>query len=211
VSLLSKITVIFLLVLTILLISTFSKRSVTFDYTLENTDALNETASFPAKTKTDIPATVTNMEPHSYSFEVTQDTPINLSNIETPTQSATTEETTTTVVTLFHTEQETISVNTYDSIYNEMQYVERAARRYISAGYRISTLNEENMYQKDYLSEQLYSRYSVSFQASNDGYDIIIRPKFEINTLDKEKLLKKRNMRLEGGSVEYVFWIKAYK
>ncbi|MGB9613982.1 MAG: hypothetical protein ACPL3B_00545 [Fervidobacterium sp.] len=208
-SLLSKITVIFLLVLTILLISTFSKRSVTFDYTLENTDALNETASFPAKT--DISATVTNMEPHSYSFEVTQDTPINLSNIETPTQSATTEETTTTVVTLFHTEQETISVNTYDSIYNEMQYVERAARRYISAGYRISTLNEENMYQKDYLSEQLYSRYSVSFQASNDGYDIIIRPKFEINTLDKEKLLKKRNMRLEGGSVEYVFWIKAYK
>ncbi|MGQ9856592.1 MAG: hypothetical protein ACUVQF_07640 [Fervidobacterium sp.] len=98
-----------------------------------------------------------------------------------------------------------------DEIYNELKLVEKAARKYISGGHKISTLKMENIHSAGYLDESIAGKYEVGFRATEEGYDIVITPKYDVDNVTLEKMAKFENINVIGDSFEYVFWIRAYK
>jgi cytoskeletal protein RodZ len=105
---------------------------------------------------------------------------------------------------------ETTNMTALD-IYNELKEVEQAARKYISGGFKISTLNSQSIYSKGYMSDYLANRYEVGYKLYGEGYTIFIKPKYEIPVNVLEELAGKPNIRLDGQSVVYEFWIRAYR
>lgn len=98
-----------------------------------------------------------------------------------------------------------------DDVYQEMTLLEKSIRRYLSAGHKISTLNSETLYKEGFINENLVDRYDVSFKVNGDGYDIVISPRYSIETSLLESLAQKNNIKKTDTSIEYIFWIKAYK
>lgn len=98
-----------------------------------------------------------------------------------------------------------------DEIYGEMTSLEQSIRKYLSGGHKISVLNSETLYKGGYINGDLADKYTVSFRINGDGYDIVITPKYVIDSSIVESLAQKDNVKRTDSSVEYVFWIKAYK
>ena len=69
----------------------------------------------------------------------------------------------------------------------------------------------ENIHSAGYVDESIAGRYEVGFRAEEEGYDIVITPRYEVNNLALEKIAKFENIKVVGGSFEYVFWIRAYR
>lgn len=87
-------------------------------------------------------------------------------------------------------------------------------RRYISGGHRLSLMNFETLREYGYLPLEmlhLSAKYTLGFKPTEDGFDIWIEPTFEISEDARRILLTKRNVRLVGQRLRYVFWIKAYR
>jgi len=72
-------------------------------------------------------------------------------------------------------------------------------------------LNSETLYKGGYINGDLADKYTVSFRINGDGYDIVITPKYVIDSSIVESLAQKDKVKRTDSSVEYVFWIKAYK
>ncbi len=98
-----------------------------------------------------------------------------------------------------------------DEIYGEMSSLEQSIRKYLSGGHKISMLNSETLYKGGYINGDLESKYTVSFRTNGDGYDIVIIPKYVIDSSIIDLLAQKDKVKRTDNSVEYVFWIKAYK
>lgn len=103
------------------------------------------------------------------------------------------------------------SASAVEAIYSEMKEVEQGVRRYISKGYKMSTLNIENVEKEGLINQQLKERYEVTFNTTDDGYNIFIICKFEVDKAVKEELLKNKNITLVDDKLSYKFWIKAYR
>ncbi|HOM74789.1 MAG TPA: hypothetical protein PK716_06895 [Fervidobacterium sp.] len=98
-----------------------------------------------------------------------------------------------------------------DDVYQEMTLLEKSIRRYLSAGHKISILNSETLYKEGFINSYFVDRYDVSFRVNGDGYDIVISPRYSIETSLLESLAQKNNIKKTNTGVEYIFWIKAYK
>jgi len=97
-----------------------------------------------------------------------------------------------------------------DEIYGEMTSLEQSIRKYLSGGHKISVLNSETLYKGGYINGDLADKYTVSFRINGDGYDIVITPKYVIDSSIVESLAQKdKDQKEQDSSVEYVFWIKA--
>ncbi|MEN3042965.1 MAG: hypothetical protein ABDH59_06695 [Fervidobacterium sp.] len=98
-----------------------------------------------------------------------------------------------------------------DKIYSEILEFEQSVRKYISKGYRISTLNSENVKNAGLVNEELAERYEVTFRVSGEGYEIIITPKYSMNEEIRVQLARNKGINLKEGILSYSFWIKAYR
>lgn len=213
-----KVVIIFLIVTILIIISNLSNRSIVFEYTLEKSNSTNTLiADKPDKLisqGTSSEQSVTqdysgNTNTNEQNFNHESSTTSSQNNLEQVEIKIKLEDTSTNIP-LESSKTENISLST-ETIYNEMLQVEKAARKYISAGYKMSSLNSENIYNKNLISEELYKKYDISFKISNDGYDIVIKPKFDIDSTLIGDLLKNEKIRVTENGLEYVFWIKAYK
>lgn len=92
-----------------------------------------------------------------------------------------------------------------------MTAVEQAVRRYLSAGYKISSLNSDSLYKEGYMEKDMADKYTVTFRASGDGYDIVISPKLPLEESVMNSLVQKNKIKKVEQNIEYVFWIKAYR
>jgi len=98
-----------------------------------------------------------------------------------------------------------------EELYQEMTAVEQAVRRYLSAGYKISSLNSDSLYKEGYMEKDMADKYTVTFRASGDGYDIVISPKLPLEESVMNSLVQKNKIKKVEQNIEYVFWIKAYR
>lgn len=213
-----KVIIIFLIVTILIIISNLSNRSIVFDYTSGKANSTN-TSIVDKPDKSISQGTTLEQSVTLYYSEKTNTNEQNVNHESSTTSSQNNleqveiqiklEDTSTNIL-LESSATESISLSA-DSIYNEILQVEKAARKYISSGYKISTLNSENIYNKNLISEELYKKYDISFRISGDGYEIVIRPKFDINSTLVDDLSKKEKVYITENGLEYVFWIKAYK
>lgn len=213
-----KVVIIFLIVTILIIISNLSNRSIVFDYTSGKANSTN-TSIVDKPDKSISQGTTLEQSVTLYYSEKTNTNEQNVNHESSTTSSQNNleqveiqiklEDTSTNIL-LESSATESISLSA-DSIYNEILQVEKAARKYISSGYKISTLNSENIYNKNLISEELYKKYDISFRISGDGYEIVIRPKFDINSTLVDDLSKKEKVYITENGLEYVFWIKAYK
>ncbi|MFN3691546.1 MAG: hypothetical protein ACK4R7_01525 [Fervidobacterium sp.] len=97
------------------------------------------------------------------------------------------------------------------SLYTEMKEVEQAARKYISKGYKISTLNIESVEKEGLIRSELKDKYEIIFKPTENGYNIFIILKQEVDENIKEELLKNNSITIVGEKLAYSFWIKAYR
>ncbi|MEN6590314.1 MAG: hypothetical protein ABFC76_03080 [Fervidobacterium sp.] len=98
-----------------------------------------------------------------------------------------------------------------DEIYGEMTSLEQSIRKYLSGGHKISVLNSETLYKGGYINGDLADKYNVSFRINGDGYDIVITPKYAIDSSIIDSLVQKDKVKKTDMGIEYVFWIRAYK
>jgi len=98
-----------------------------------------------------------------------------------------------------------------ETIYSEIIEVEKAIRKYISKGYKMSTLNTQNVKNAGFITEELSQKYDVTFRLSDGGYDIIINLKYSVPEEIKRDLLSNKGLSLDGETIRYTFWIKAYR
>ncbi|MFN6991776.1 MAG: hypothetical protein ACK4MM_03520 [Fervidobacterium sp.] len=103
------------------------------------------------------------------------------------------------------------SLNSSYSLYTEMKEVEQGARKYISKGYKISTLNIENVEREGLIRSELRNKYEIIFKPTEDGYNIFIILNQEVDESIKEELLKNNNITIVGEKLAYFFWIRAYR
>ncbi len=213
-----KVVIIFLIVTILIIISNLSNRSIVFDYTSGKANSTN-TSIVDKPDKSISQGTTLEQSVTLYYSEKTNTNEQNVNHESSTTSSQNNleqveiqiklEDTSTNIL-LESSATESISLSA-DLIYDEMIQVEKAARKYISSGYKISTLNSENVYNKNLISEELYKKYDISFRLSGDGYEISIKPKFDIDSTLMDDLLKKEKIYVTENGLEYVFWIKAYK
>ncbi len=206
-----KVVIIFLIVTILIIISSLSNRSIVFDYT---TEKANSTTVIIDTNKSISQRNISEQPLTQYYSEKTN---INRESSTTSSQNSLEQieiqikpEDAPTNISLESSVTDTFS-HLADSIYTEILQVEKAVRKYISSGYKMSSLNSENVYNKNLISEELYKKYDISFKISGGGYDIIIKPKFDIDSTLMGDLSKKEKIRVTGNGLEYVFWIKAYK
>lgn len=213
-----KVVIIFLIVTILIIISNLSNRPIVFDYAPNKANSTNTVIA--DETNKSISQVNTSEQPVAqYYSEKTNTNEQSVSHESSTTSSQTNIEQieiqirpddTSTNISLESSATESISLSA-DLIYDEMIQVEKVARKYISSGYKISTLNSENVHNKNLISEELYKKYDISFRISGDGYEIVIRPKFNINSTLVDDLSKKEKVYITENGLEYVFWIKAYK
>ncbi|KAF2962213.1 hypothetical protein [Fervidobacterium sp. 2310opik-2] len=213
-----KVVIIFLILTVLIIISNLSNRPIVFDYAPNKADSTNTIIA--DETNKSISQGNTSEQPVAQYYSEKTNTNEQSVSHESSTTSFQTNigqveiqikpDDTSTNILLESSATESISLSA-DSIYNEILQVEKAARKYISSGYKISTLNSENIYNKNLISEELYKKYDISFRISGDGYEIVIRPKFDINSTLVDDLSKKEKVYITENGLEYVFWIKAYK
>lgn len=98
-----------------------------------------------------------------------------------------------------------------ETIYSEILTFEKAVRKYISKGYRISTLNTSSVKNAGLIDDQLAQKYDVTFKLAKDGYDIVITLKYPVSEEIRKELVYKKGITLNGEKVVYTFWIKAYR
>lgn len=222
-----KLIFVLLLVILVVIISVNSKRQIslgwqTSQHVSESLDTLvpNVAQSVQSESSEKVPQSSVASETYAQSTSSqvsTQDTagPAGYTgDTEHSTTSAETlktgDTTDTLLIPLVTTATEATNMTALD-IYNELKEVEQAARKYISGGFKISTLNSQSIYSKGYMGEYLAERYEVGYKLSGEGYTIFIKPKYEIPVNVLEELAGKPNIRLDGQSVVYEFWIRAYR
>jgi len=229
VSELGKIVLIAVLIFLVILISLNSRREITWDYSqskgeeLKVQDSLNEQKMLEASQKNeesvdDKTTVALDDENPSSKMLPEQDSKLdNLGQDNLKTQKESTDSTLIPILVFDKTEDGSETKVDLDEdpdaeeIYNELKLVEKAVRRYISGGHKISTLKMENIHSAGYVDESIAGRYEVGFRAEEEGYDIVITPRYEVNNLALEKIAKFENIKVVGGSFEYVFWIRAYR
>ncbi|MEJ5257257.1 MAG: hypothetical protein WHS64_03320 [Fervidobacterium sp.] len=226
---LGKIVLIAVLIFLVILISLNSRREITWDYSqskgeeLKVQDSLNEQKMLEASQKNeesvdDKTTVALDDENPSSKMLPEQDSKLdNLGQDNLKTQKESTDSTLIPILVFDKTEDGSETKVDLDEdpdaeeIYNELKLVEKAVRRYISGGHKISTLKMENIHSAGYVDESIAGRYEVGFRAEEEGYDIVITPRYEVNNLALEKIAKFENIKVVGGSFEYVFWIRAYR
>lgn len=226
---LGKIVLIAVLIFLVILISLNSRREITWDYSqskgeeLKVQDSLNEQKMLEASQKNeesvdDKTTVALDDENPSSKMLPEQDSKLdNLGQDNLKTQKESTDSTLILILVFDKTEDGSETKVDLDEdpdaeeIYNELKLVEKAVRRYISGGHKISTLKMENIHSAGYVDESIAGRYEVGFRAEEEGYDIVITPRYEVNNLALEKIAKFENIKVVGGSFEYVFWIRAYR
>jgi len=222
-----KLIFVMLLVILVVIISVSSKRQIQWNWQIsehvsESSNAMVPTVAQNVQSESSEKVLQSPAAPETYAqftnsqvstqdaaghTGYTGDTEYSTTSVET---SKTGETTGTLLIPLVTTATETTNMTGLD-IYNELKEVEQAARKYISGGFRISTLNSQSIYSKGYMSEYLANRYEVGYKLSGEGYTIFIKPKYEIPDNVLEELAGKPKIRLDGQSVVYEFWIRAYR
>lgn len=213
---LTKIIIVFVLLLVILFVSLERKRTVSFDYIVK-TDTYSEQDRQENPSDDSIEKTI-NVVNTNISETDTSFTPSNLEmNGKTSTDMLL--NATANVLSLnYNTSSDSTSTNfdiarseSSETIYSEIIEVEKAIRKYISKGYKMSTLNTQNVKNAGYITEELSQKYDVTFRLSDGGYDIIISLKYSVPEEIKRELLSNKGLSLDGETIRYTFWIKAYR
>ncbi len=226
---LSKVILILVMIFLVVFISFKSKRELQSDWNLtvpSTATNLSEEGKKSYKNSPDSSDLSSSSKSISYdtnnSTEVADDKVIkktsNVSYLSKPSESATvvgnqnTDTTTSNLIPLQSaTDMVQTNLNQPTVIYNELKEVESAARKYISAAYKISTLNSYNIYSKGFMNDYLSSRYDVGYKTTSDGYAIYIKPKYMISSEVVNELVKQKGIRFDGESIIYEFWIRAYR
>jgi hypothetical protein len=226
---LSKVILILVMIFLVVFISFKSKRELQSDWNLtvtSNATNLSEEGKESYKNSPDSSDLSSSSKGISYdtnnSTGVADDKVIketsNVSYLPKPSESATVvgnQNTDTNTSNLIPLQSATDMVQTNldqpTVIYNELKEVELAARKYISAAYKISTLNSYNIYSKSFMNDYLSSRYDVGYKTTSDGYVIYIKPKYVISSEIVNELVKQKGIRFDGESIIYEFWIRAYR
>ncbi|NPU89399.1 MAG: hypothetical protein HPY87_05820 [Fervidobacterium sp.] len=222
-----KLIFVLLLVVLVVIISVNSKRQIPWDWQIsqhvsESSDTLAPTIAQSVQSESSekvsqsptASETYTQSTSSQFSLQDTSGQTGYTGDTENSTTAAETYEvnntTGTLLIPLVTTATETTNMTALD-IYNELKEVEQAARKYISGGFKISTLNSQSIYSKGYMSDYLANRYEVGYKLYGEGYTIFIKTKYEIPVNVLEELAGKPNIRLDGQSVVYEFWIRAYR
>ncbi|MFN3329237.1 MAG: hypothetical protein ACK40U_10405 [Fervidobacterium pennivorans] len=222
-----KLIFVLLLVVLVVIISVNSKRQIPWDWQIsqhvsESSDTLAPTIAQSVQSESSekvsqsptASETYTQSTSSQFSLQDAAGPPGYTGDTENSTTAAETYEvnntTGTLLIPLVTTATETTNMTALD-IYNELKEVEQAARKYISGGFKISTLNSQSIYSKGYMSDYLANRYEVGYKLYGEGYTIFIKTKYEIPVNVLEELAGKPNIRLDGQSVVYEFWIRAYR
>jgi len=226
---LSKVILILVMIFLVVFISFKSKRELQSDWNLTVTSTatnLSEEGKESYNNSPDSSDLSSSSKGISYdtnnSSGVADDKVIketsNVSYLPKPSESATvvgnqnTDTTTSNLIPLQSaTDMVQTNLNQPTVIYNELKEVELATRKYISAAYKISTLNSYNIYSKGFMNDYLSSRYDVGYKATSDGYAIYIKPKYMISSEIVNELVKQKGIRFDGESIIYEFWIRAYR
>jgi len=227
---LSKIFLILVMVFLVIVISLSAKREVSLDWTTKVSDtskhlatkyedknfdskddvslntSFNEDAQLNSENLYVPEPTSATVESDFQSVEGTESTN---KSIIIPLQSAT--EVSGVVSTVDETDVSDLNLTEEERIYKEFKEVEMAARKYISAAYKISTLNSYNIHSKGFMNDYLSSRYDVGYKMTSDGYTIYIKPKYEISQDIANELIKQKGVRFDGQNIIYEFWIRAYR
>ncbi|WP_448385006.1 hypothetical protein, partial [Fervidobacterium sp.] len=184
-----KLIFVLLLVILVVIISVNSKRQISLDWQTsqhvsESLDTLVPTVaqsvqSGSAEEVSQSPTTSENYTQSTSSQVSKQDTAKDTEYTEYSATGVETSETSDTtsilLIPLVTTATETTNMTALD-IYNELKEVEQATRKYISGGFKISTLNSQSIYSKGYMDEYLAERYEVGYKLSGEGYTIFIKP-----------------------------------
>jgi len=232
---LSKVILILVMIFLVVFISFKSKRELQSDWNLtvpSTATNLSEEGKESYKNSPDSPDSPDSSDLSSSSKGISYDTnnstgvaddkvikeTSNVSYLPKPSESATVvgnQNTDTTTSNLIPLQSATDMIQTNldqpTVIYNELKEVELAARKYISAAYKISTLNSYNIYSKGFMNDYLSSRYDVGYKTTSDGYAIYIKPKYMISSEIVNELVKQKGIRFDGESIIYEFWIRAYR
>ena len=229
---LSKVILILVMIFLVVFISFKSKRELQSDLNLTVTSTatnLSEEGKESYKNSPDSPdSSDLSSSSKGISYDTNNSTGVaddkviketsNVSYLPKPSESATVvgnQNTDTTTSNLIPLQSATDMIQTNldqpTVIYNELKEVELAARKYISAAYKISTLNSYNIYSKGFMNDYLSSRYDVGYKTTSDGYAIYIRPKYMISPEIVNELVKQKGIRFDGESIIYEFWIRAYR
>lgn len=222
-----KLIFVLLLVVLVVIISVNSKRQIPWDWQIsqhvsESSDTLAPTIAQSVQSESSekvsqsptASETYTQSTSSQFSLQDAAGQTGYTGDTENSTTAAETYEvnntTGTLLIPLVTTATETTNMTALD-IYDELKEVEQAARKYISGGFKISTLNSQSIYSKGYMSDYLANRYEVGYKLYGEGYTIFIKTKYEIPVNVLEELAGKPNIRLDGQSVVYEFWIRAYR
>jgi hypothetical protein len=222
-----KLIFVLLLVVLVVIISVNSKRQIPWDWQIsqhvsESSDTLAPTIAQSVQSESSekvsqsptASETYTQSTSSQFSLQDTSGHTRYTGDTKNSTTTAETYEVNNTTVTLLiplvTTATETTNMTALD-IYDELKEVEQAARKYISGGFKISTLNSQSIYSKGYMSDYLANRYEVGYKLYGEGYTIFIKTKYEIPVNVLEELAGKPNIRLDGQSAVYELWIRAYR
>lgn len=223
----TKLVITITLLVVILFVSFRHNRTIVFDYT-ENADLglkeynqLNQVNSKNSNDGLYIPNTVAETNTNIVNTSNTSKTDSSEKNLQN-TVKPSTDETSTFMITSVSTESTESSNDVFvnnesnlpessQTIYSEIITFEKAVRKYISKGYRISTLNTLNVKNAGLIDDILAQRYDVTFKLAEGGYDIIITLKYQVPEEIKKELLNKKGITITGETILYTFWIKAYR
>jgi len=223
VNVLTKITLVLIILVLILFVSFKYNRTIIFDYTVENEvntkehkldthsgDLSESTSNFinsnTAKINTssgniNTDFTVSNLEK---TTKISTDTSSNVTESESSSSMDTNLDN-------ISTDSNTSVPESSEAVYSEILEFEKAVRRYISKGYKISTLNTQNVKNAGFINEKFLERYDVTFSVADGGYNIIITLKYDLPEEIKAQLLNNNGISLDGETIRYTFWIKAYR
>lgn len=226
---LTKLLFVFALLIIVVFISLSNNRTIVFDYSekseLDSKEYSQTASEGISNESTDSTITITSNIVNTYDTtiktlqstdtEITRD--VSENNTKTYTTNVSSRPSSTVSLDFDKTLSDTstsldvASVISSESIYSEIIEFEKAVRRYISKGYKISTLNAQNVKNAGFTTEELSQRYDVTFKLSGDGYDIIITLKYTIPEEIKKELLSNKGISLDGETIRYTFWIKSYR
>lgn len=214
---LAKLIFILALLITILMISFKLNRTIVFDYTsnIDVDSEHNQTSNTLTSTNTTYTSIEDNLSALSTNSTTTSlDEKANTQSFSDEGLSATSNILIPSLNSDLNNTLTNLALGSSENselVYSEITEFERAVRKYISRGYKISTLNTQNIRNAGLIDEELSQKYDVTFKVANDGYDIIIILRYPLAEGVKTDLLKKPRITLKGETIQYTFWIKAYR
>lgn len=215
---LAKLIMVITLLVIVLFVSFKHNRTIAFDYNLKNVVDSNEHNQSSDHTTESTNSIVNNTTVETNTLSSTNMHSVTSRKNETTSLDASSNASPSDLLPNFTYNLDNTPTNlnidlpeSSETIYSEIIEVEKAIRKYISKGYKMSSLNSQNVKNAGFITEELSQKYDVTFRLSDGGYDIMIILKYPLSEETKIGLLSKPGVTLNGETVQYTFWVKAYR